>query len=135
MQTRDVQAYVEIQIEKLISPGKKDPPQEKLKAMAATSQSTFNSFRLQKKPTESKAAFASNTVHSNSLNFEESFLSRKPSVPRISELKMQKLKPSKSIAEHVKRLDKSSANIKQHIQEVLNRIVATVKSWELFSTE
>lgn len=56
-------------------------------------------------------------------------------MPRISELRTQKLKPSKSITEHVKRLDKSSANIKQQVQEILNRIVATAKSWELFSTE
>ena len=64
---------------------------------------------------------------------EENKLSRKPSVPKINDLKLHKIKPSKSITEQVKNLDKSSPFVRTAIGEIQHRIIATMKSWELFS--
>ena len=66
---------------------------------------------------------------------EENKLSRKPSVPKINDLKLHKIKPSKSITEQVKNLDKSSPFVRTAIGEIQHRIIATMKSWELFSQE
>jgi len=49
---------------------------------------------------------------------EENKLSRKPSVPKINDLRLHKIKPSKSITEQVKNLDKSSPFIRTSIGEI-----------------